>query len=143
MAVFLMVCLPVLPRPSPTGKAPIRVGAFFRGRFSPGDPTMAQSFLADSIAQWYIRESAACDQITKETGEDFSLDPVAKEISDVAPAVFANNKHYPQLESITLGAMREMGIDYELKKIEPQYIAAVEAPEVREVGVTDRSMAFA
>ena len=36
MAVFLMVCLPVLPRPSPTGKAPISVGAFFRGRFSPG-----------------------------------------------------------------------------------------------------------
>ena len=110
-------------------------------------PTMAQSFLADSIAQWYIRESAVCDQITKETGEDFSLDPVAKEISDVAPAVFANNKHYPQLESITLGAMREMGMDYESfdthGKFEPQYIAAVEAPEVREAGVADRSMAFA
>lgn len=106
-------------------------------------PTMAQSLLADSIAQWYIRESAVCDQITQETGENFSLDPVAKEILDVAPAVVANNKHYPQLESITLGAMREMGIDCEPKKIEPQYIAAVEAPEVREAGVEDRSMAFA
>lgn len=105
-------------------------------------PNMAQSHIADAIAQWHMRESAACNQVAQATGEDLNLDGIAKEISDVAPAVFANSKHYPQLKSITFGAMREMGIAYEERAPEPVYVAQIDVPEVSDSVQEDRAMAF-